>query len=313
MLPVEQFKARQGLLDQLNTGAVPPELKPLTDPTYMNSIAALPPDDAASTVLGAGGYFGQSGGGMPSAVREYEYWKNLPDDEQRKYLTVKRANQLVNIGGGAQGILGPQGDVTDVTDPVTIAERDAARKRMERVAIALGDAQGAAQVGLGNLYETTKRTVDTIDALRNHPGLDTGTGLSLVLDPRNLVPGTDAYNFAVLAKQAEGQVFASAYQTLKGGGQITEFESQTIAQGLARLSRAQSKPEYLNALNDLETLLLNIYSRNRQEAEGQFTAPPNPLTQPTTITAGQSGPPAQTPSGRKKRTVEDVIRQYGGQ
>jgi hypothetical protein len=46
--------------------------------------------------------------GTPSAIQEYMYWQNLPKPEQDRYLTVKRAQQPVNLGGNI-GILDPSG------------------------------------------------------------------------------------------------------------------------------------------------------------------------------------------------------------
>ncbi len=39
------------------------------------------------------------GSGSPSSVREYEYFKGLPKDEQDAYLRVKRAQQIIETGG----------------------------------------------------------------------------------------------------------------------------------------------------------------------------------------------------------------------
>lgn len=44
----------------------------------------------------------------PSAVREYEYWSRLPEGERENFMNVKRAQQVINLGG-TQGVLNPIG------------------------------------------------------------------------------------------------------------------------------------------------------------------------------------------------------------
>jgi len=39
----------------------------------------------------------------PSNVREYQYWASLSPTQQEQYLQVKRATQLIDMGGGLQG------------------------------------------------------------------------------------------------------------------------------------------------------------------------------------------------------------------
>ena len=46
----------------------------------------------------------------PSAVREFEYFSNLPQEERDRYLKVKRANTLMDLGA-TQTMVDPQGKV----------------------------------------------------------------------------------------------------------------------------------------------------------------------------------------------------------
>lgn len=236
----------------------------------------------------------------PSAVREFQFFQNLPDDEKEAFLRVKRSAQLVNTGGGSTGILTSGGDVTQVTTPDQISDADAKKKRKERIATALGDAQGAAQAGLGQVFESSKRMVDTVEALRNHPGMTDATGV-LSLNPQRFAPGTDEYNFAVLLNQAKGQIFAQAFESLKGGGQITEFESQSVAQGLARLDQAQSQDEFLLALNDLERSTINLFELSKARAQGNFEVPDTLTEGQPRVTAGQQPTRAEMEAEARRR------------
>lgn len=54
------------------------------------------------------------GGEAPSAVREYQFYSQLPADQQQQFLNVKRAAQIQNMGGGF-GVYNPvQGGITPI-------------------------------------------------------------------------------------------------------------------------------------------------------------------------------------------------------
>jgi hypothetical protein len=43
------------------------------------------------------------GEGTPSNVQEFMFWQSLPEDQQKQYLQVKRAQQIIDMGGGVSG------------------------------------------------------------------------------------------------------------------------------------------------------------------------------------------------------------------
>ena len=86
--------------------------------------------------------------------------------------------------------------------------------------------------------------IAVIDKALTHPGRETATGVSGSMDPRNYIPGTDARNFQVVLDQINGSAFLQAFETLKGGGQITEVEGNKATAAIARLNRAQSDSEF---------------------------------------------------------------------
>lgn len=103
-------------------------------------------------------------------------------------------------------------------------------------------------------------TIGIIQQLRTHPGREWATGIGW-LNPGKYAPGTDAHNFMVMAEQAQGKVFAEAYETLKGGGQITEIESRKASQAIARMETSQSQAEYLAALDEFEEVTREGYRK----------------------------------------------------
>jgi hypothetical protein len=117
--------------------------------------------------------------------------------------------------------------------------------------------------------------IAVIDKAIAHPGRKTATGLSGVLDPRNYTPGTDARDFRVVLDQLGGAAFLQAFESLKGGGQITEVEGKKATEAIARLNRAQSDSEFEVALNDLRGVMKNGYDRlgGGGGASGSFDEP----------------------------------------
>ena len=130
----------------------------------------------------------------------------------------------------------------------------------------VGAQTGKAQVGLPQALQTADDTIKQIDEIISHPGRETGTGLSSKIDPRNYIPGTDAYNFAVRVKQVGGRAFLQAYETLKGTGQVTEIEGAKATDAIARMDKAQSDQEFLTAMNDFKGVINGIKTNLRKKA-----------------------------------------------
>ena len=100
--------------------------------------------------------------------------------------------------------------------------------------------------------------VSTIDGILNDPAFDSSTGLLSTLQN---VPGTPQRRFGSRVKQLDGQAFLQAFESLKGGGQITEIEGQKATQAIGRLDSAQKSEDYRDALNELRQLLVTAQSR----------------------------------------------------
>lgn len=112
----------------------------------------------------------------------------------------------------------------------------------------------------------TAAQISVIDKALTHPGRSTATGLSGTVDPRNFVPGTDATDFRVVLDQIGGTAFLQAFESLKGGGQITEVEGKKATDAMARLSRAQSDAEFERSLLDLREVMSKAYERQSGKA-----------------------------------------------
>lgn len=86
------------------------------------------------------------------------------------------------------------------------------------------------------------------------------------------LPGTDAAEFEAAYGQLKGEQFLKGYETLKGGGQITEYEGKRAAQAQSRIDKATSETDFKDAVMDYKASLLSgqlrlqgVTSYKRQE------------------------------------------------
>jgi hypothetical protein len=59
----------------------------------------------------------------------------------------------------------------------------------------------------------------------------------------------------VLLNQIGGKQFLEAFESLKGGGQITQIEGDKATQAIARMSRAQTEPEFRAAVKEFKDIV----------------------------------------------------------
>jgi hypothetical protein len=103
-------------------------------------------------------------------------------------------------------------------------------------------------------------------------------GFNLIFGPASLVPiipGTRQADSYALWEQIQGKAFLEAYQTLKGGGQITEVEGKKATAAITRLSNRKITPEAARAaITDLKGVINRGVSRARAKAKAQPAAAP---------------------------------------
>jgi hypothetical protein len=137
-----------------------------------------------------------------------------------------------------------------------------------------GQATGKAAFDLPRVEANVAQAVGDIDKLIKHPGLSNITGLQSKIP---IIPGTNQAGADALAKQVQGQTFLQAYNSLKGGGAITEAEGTKAEAAIARLSRAQDTEEYVEALEDLKKVLDRGLKKARRQAGKEDSDKEDPL------------------------------------
>lgn len=134
-----------------------------------------------------------------------------------------------------------------------------------------------AQAGLGKVNSVSNSLIKAVDDLASDPGLERIIGSSLYgrADDKaadRLIPlisaGGPAANAYAKYKHLQGGNFLQAFESLKGGGQITEVEGTKAEQAFARLSRAQSPQEFRAALRDVKAFANELKINAARRAAG---------------------------------------------
>lgn len=131
---------------------------------------------------------------------------------------------------------------------------------------AVGEAAGTAQADLPRVVANAERALQTLNQMRSHEGRQYGLGLYGMLPG---IPGTAQRAFVNLVDQAKGQTFLEAFNSLRGGGAITEAEGAKATQALARLDRAQRPEDFAAAEADLEAVIKRGLEVARSKAQGK--------------------------------------------
>ena len=100
------------------------------------------------------------GSEAPANVREYQFFSGLNPEDQKQYLAMKRAGQIVDLGGGGVGYQGPDGQMRVLVPPETATGRDANR------AGAMTTAEGTAKTSTAQVDEGIAATWGAADAYR---------------------------------------------------------------------------------------------------------------------------------------------------
>lgn len=137
-------------------------------------------------------------------------------------------------------------------------------------ASAQGTAQGEAVANLPSATQGKDFILGLINDVKTDPQLDNALGIV-----GSKMPSIPGYNSGVVAKidQLKGNAFLQAFQSLKGGGQITEVEGQKAEAAQARLNRAQTRDEYQSAMDDMAKLVEDHYTVAQQKAGASIVLP----------------------------------------
>lgn len=117
-----------------------------------------------------------------------------------------------------------------------------------------GKVQGQAAIALPAALSTAKEGIRKVDDLLKAPGFSDAVGATWKPGAR-FVPGTDAADFMARLDEIKGGAFMQAFNTLKGGGAISEKEGEKATAAITRMSTAQSEKEFKLAAEEFKGVL----------------------------------------------------------
>ena len=168
----------------------------------------------------------------------------LPQDVQYGPRTreINLGTEIVTVDGAGNVV---------ARRPIDIRGRETEEK--------IGQSQGAEIAGAPTAFRTAADTLKNIDDVLNHPAFGVATGVSGMI-ARN-VPGTPAFDFGQRFDQLTGRAFLQAFESLRGGGQITEIEGKKATDAIARLNPRASAEDTRQALQELREVVVSAQQR----------------------------------------------------
>lgn len=166
--------------------------------------------------------------------------------------------------GNATPIGGSGAPIMKASDDPTLQGKIAGAKEGAKIR---AESETTAQIEMPKVVQQADETINLVDSLIKHPGRETATGLSSRLDPRNYVPGTNAKDFQIRLDQIKGKQFLQAFESLKGGGQITEVEGKKATDAISRMNTAASDKEFLAAAEEFKGIVTKAKERAINKAQ----------------------------------------------
>jgi hypothetical protein len=106
------------------------------------------------------------------------------------------------------------------------------------------------------------------------------------------VPGSLVADADALYEQVQGRAFLEAFDTLKGGGAISEAEGRAATAAISRLGRNISEVEFVRAANELRDITRRALARADRRAAALGLTPPPTAAAPATPANGRSNRPS---------------------
>lgn len=211
---------------------------------------------------------GSSDGSGPASVQEYKYYQSLPADQQKTFIGLKRQNQLLNLGDRVI-VNAPTGK--EVYQKGVPTQQRPGYRADVKTAETIAASQAKNKAALPQTLANSEMAINTVQQLLDHPGLKYITGM---YSKAPIIPGTEQAAAKAIYDQLSGQQFLQAYQTLKGGGQITEIEGAKAEASLSKMQRAVNYKDFIKAGKEYIGILEKGMERAKKMAgEGQPAAP----------------------------------------
>jgi len=205
--------------------------------------------------------------------------KNASSAQERNpsFMPLPTSEGIVNFDrrtGTATPITGQSG--APARQPAADPGLQADITRVKTVAKTQAEAQAGAAVALPQTVATAEQALTLIDQMigkegdpksKPHPGFQSYVGGTLTPGAR-FIPGSQTASYEAMHEQLTGKAFLEAFQTLKGGGQITEIEGRKATQAITRMNKSQSEAEYMKAAREFQEVIRAGVERAKRKAGG---------------------------------------------
>jgi hypothetical protein len=173
---------------------------------------------------------------------------------------IKRDINMIDMGGGGVGSLNvndPNAEINEVVSREDATSANASSAGAQVVATALAkDAVGAA-INLQSTQDNARTMSDLFSRIRNHRGREAVLNSILgTMNPMLVIPNSAELDFNSILKELQGDVFMTAYEGLKGSGQITEIEGEKAEQAIQNMTINQSEEQFMESLDILENIVM---------------------------------------------------------
>ena len=226
-------------------------------------------------------------------VQSQEDYDALPVEQQELLSAMKRGVQFTPQSA-AEFILGQTNARLQTEQRMKLRQSDPAVAASVQRNTAATEAQKKASAQKQQAaLDTIGSMRGTINDLTSHPGFSGSVGaknasylFGLKGDP---VAGTKEADFKAMLEQVQGGAFLQAFESLKGGGQITQVEGEKATQAIVRAQQSQSEEGFKKSMNDFLSVLDKAEKR---ATSGEI------VQQPSTPAATAAAPrPTKTISG----------------
>jgi hypothetical protein len=210
----------------------------------------------------------------------------LVKDRAGQQITVRGQNiqaQTTRRGQDIQAQTTRRGqDITEQRErDLALAENQAAAKARGKV---IAENKVEAERALPGAIATAEQTLTLIDEMIGDArvskdgkkwevpkgGRDPAEGFTdyvgLGFPGERFLEGSDAASYERRQLQIEGKTFLEAFESLRGGGAITEVEGAKGQQAISRMNKAQSEVEYVKAARELQEVVRKGVERARAKA-----------------------------------------------
>lgn len=140
------------------------------------------------------------------------------------------------------------------------------RKQQEE----LGKNRGERMANLPKVEAQAEQALKLIDEVVNHPGKSSMVGIknplmgAIPFKEQSAVRGSSAAGFQAKFNQLKGKQFLEAYESLKGGGAISEIEGKKATDAISAMDTSTSEEEFDRAAEDLKDVIRTGLERQKQ-------------------------------------------------